>query len=352
LARLRPPVFSYKRRILTEHGGTPDVDPSGLTRRLILSFGNAAKAFDRMNKKDGSAGDDRLARLKRIETVPAFRFPLCLALPAIASVCSLMTGGGAQAQGKLEATYAASLAGIQVGKGRWTIDITEDKFSAVGHGATAGLLRVFASGEGNSSAQGAIINGAPASKSFAATVTFDKKTEDFRMTLESGVVKEATITPPPEHNPERLPLTDAHRQGVSDPVTATLIRVPGNVSTTGPEVCQRTLTVFDGRMRYDLQLAYKRTDQVSTQKGYTGSAVVCAVTFVPIAGYNPNRAGIKYLMGSRDMELTLVPIAGTRVVVPYRVMVPTPIGPGILHAIEFVSVAQPRATAASSKSSQ
>jgi len=41
------------------------------------------------------------------------------------------------------------------------------------------------------------------------------------------------------------------------------------------------------------------------------------------------------------MEMWLAPIAGTRVVAPYRVSVPTPIGVGVLQATEFVSMAQP-----------
>jgi len=41
------------------------------------------------------------------------------------------------------------------------------------------------------------------------------------------------------------------------------------------------------------------------------------------------------------METWLVPIAGTRVMVPYRVSVPTPIGVGALQAIQFISVPQP-----------
>ena len=37
----------------------------------------------------------------------------------------------------------------------------------------------------------------------------------------------------------------------------------------------------------------------------------------------------------------LAPIAGTRIVVPFRVSVPTPIGVGIMQATEFVTASQP-----------
>ena len=186
---------------------------------------------------------------------------------------------------------------------------------------------------------------------FSASVTVDKGTEEFRMTLEGGDVKDLSVAPPPSPNPEHVPLTEVHRRGVMDPMSASLIPVPGKGNLISSEACQRTLAVFDGRMRYDLQLAYKRVDEIRADKGYSGSAVVCAVNFVPLAGHNPNRSAIKYLVNLREMEMWLAPIAGTRVVVPFRLSIPTSIGLGILHATEFVSVAQPvRATAASSKS--
>ena len=74
--------------------------------------------------------------------------------------------------------------------------------------------------------------------------------------------------------------------------------------------------------------------------------MVCAVYFAPIAGHIPDRAALRYLMDLRDIEMWLAPIAGTRVMVPYRVSVPTPIGIGIMQATQFVSVPQPgKATA-------
>ena len=41
------------------------------------------------------------------------------------------------------------------------------------------------------------------------------------------------------------------------------------------------------------------------------------------------------------MEVWLAPIAGTRVLVPFRVAMPTPIGLGVLQATQFVSAALP-----------
>jgi hypothetical protein len=133
-------------------------------------------------------------------------------------------------------------------------------------------------------------------------------------------------------------------------MTASLVRMPGSGDLLAPEACQRTLEVFDGRLRYDMQFAFKRVEKVKAGKGYAGPVVVCAVYFSPVAGYIPSRSSIKYLSKQRDMEVWLAPIAGTRVLVPYRAQGPTPIGEAVLEAFEFVSV--PIATRASSTGSK
>jgi hypothetical protein len=168
------------------------------------------------------------------------------------------------------------------------------------------------------------------------------------MVLAGGNIKEYAIDPPLPPHPERIPVTDADRQGVIDPMTSTLNRVPGTGDPRSPEACNRRVSVFDGRLRYDLHSAYKRIEMVKSEKGYQGPVVVCAVYFKPISGYVPDRPAIKYLIELRDAEVWLAPIAGTRVLVPYRFSLPTPFGVGVLQATQFVSVAHPR-TAASAK---
>jgi hypothetical protein len=266
----------------------------------------------------------------------------------VATVTMALAGAEpAVAQGRLDARYAVTLGGIPIGKGAWVIDIAENQFTAAASGATSGLLRVFASGQGSGASRGFIVGGTPVPASFAASITSDKKTEEIRMTLGSGDVKDFAISPPPPPDPDRVPVTEAHRHGVSDPMTASLVRVPGNGNPVGPLACQRNVSVFDGRIRYNLQFAYKRMERVKAEKGYEGPAVACAVYFVPVAGHIPSRVTVKYLASQRDMEVWLAPVAGTRVLVPFRVSIPTPIG--VMQATQFVSVAQPHAASASSR---
>ncbi len=257
--------------------------------------------------------------------------------------------GTAQAQGKLDARYAVSLAGVPVGRGTWKIDIADDHFSATASGQTAGLLRAFASGHGQSAVRGAIVNGQFLPVAYTSSIFTDKKYDEVRMAISGGVVREFAAEPPALAVPDRVPITEAHRRGVADPMTASLFRVPGTGSLFSPEACPRKLSIFDGRMRYDLHLTFKRIDTVKSEKGYQGNAVMCSVIFSPIAGHVPDRAPIKYLADLREIEVTLAPIAGTRVLAPYRVAVPTPIGLGVMQATQFVSTPQPGRPRAAAK---
>ena len=154
------------------------------------------------------------------------------------------------------------------------------------------------------------------------------------------------VEPPIDSDPERVPITDEHRKGILDPMTASLLRSPGTGNPLSQEACNnRMVSVFDGRMRYDLQLVFKRMEHVKADKGYDGPVLVCAVYFTPIAGFIPSRAAIRYVSKLRDIEVWLAPIAGTRVLVPFRVQGPTPIGRVVMEATEFVS--SPIATRAS-----
>jgi hypothetical protein len=276
--------------------------------------------------------------------------PAKAALRVLGILCAgafllLAPAGQALAQGKLEARYEATLAGIPIGKGAWTIDIAEDQFSAAATGGTSGLLKAFAGGSGAGASQGRVVNGALVATTYSASTTTSKKSEAVHMILSNGTVREYGIEPEPPVDLDRIPVTEAHRRGVYDPMTGSLLRVPGTGELMTPDTCRTGAANFDGRRRYDLKLDFKRMETVKAEKGYQGPVVVCAVYFSPVAGYIPDRAVIKYLAAQRNIEIAFAPVAGTRILVPYRMVIPTPLGTAMLQATQFVTTAAPHAPA-------
>src|ERR1700728_4342849 len=287
--------------------------------------------------------EDRLSviRYRMISLRPVQFPPRLLGGLCAAAWLWLAQPHSALAQGRLDARYEATLAGIPVGKGAWTIDISDDQYTAAASGGTAGLLKAFAGGTGTGASQGRVVNGALVSTNYSASTTTSKKTEAIHMILSGGNVREYGIEPEPPVDPERIPITDAHRRGVFDPMTGSMLRVPGSGDPLSPDACRTGAAIFDGRMRYDLKLAYKRMETVRAEKGYQGPVVVCAGYFSPIAGYIPDRAVIKYLTSQRNIEVAFAPVAGTRILVPFRMVVPTPLGAAMLEATQFITSATP-----------
>ena len=245
------------------------------------------------------------------------------------------------AQGRLDAQYEATLSGIPVGKGSWTIEIGDDTFAAAAQGGTAGLLKAFSGGTGSGASQGRVVGGALVASNYTATTNMSKKSETIRMSLLNGNIREFAIEPEPPVDPDRIPVTDAQKKGVLDPMTGSMLRVPGTAELMSPDSCRTGAGIFDGRMRYDLKLDFKRMETVKADKGYRGPALVCAIYFTPLAGYIPDRPVVKYLAKERNMEIAFVPIAGTRILVPFRLTIPTPFGPAMLEATSFVTTATP-----------
>ena len=244
-------------------------------------------------------------------------------------------------EGRLEAVYTASIAGIPIGRGNWMVEFSDDQYTVAASGATTGIIKFFTGAHGTSAVHGTVHGGQPIPTSYGATITYDRKVDDVRIALTGGNVTDYAVEPPLPPVPDRIPVTDADRRGVFDPMTSMLNRVAGDGDPVVPEACNRKVAVFDGRVRYDLHSEFKRMETVKAERGYAGPAVVCAVYFTPISGYVPNRPAIKYLVELRDAEVWLAPISGTRVLVPFRFSMPTPIGVGLLQATEFVSVTQP-----------
>jgi uncharacterized protein DUF3108 len=272
-----------------------------------------------------------------------------VAVGVISAALAIDSGGVAAAQGRLDAEYTATLAGIPIGRGNWVIEIFEDQFSATASGATTGLLQFFTGARGTSGSRGTVNGGQPVATGYTATINYDRRVDDVRMVLAGGNVKDYSVEPPVRQSPSLVPVSDADRRGVVDPMTAALNRVAGTGDPVSPEACNRKIPVFDGRVRYDLQSEFKRIEMVKAERGYEGPVVVCALYFQPISGYAPDKPAIRYLSALRDAEVWMAPIPGTRVVVPYRFSVPTPIGLGVLQATQFVAVARPPRSAAAAK---
>jgi Protein of unknown function (DUF3108) len=248
-------------------------------------------------------------------------------------------GEHAHAGGNLEASYTISFARIRVGDITATVVMGDSEYAISVRGRAGGIIKLLIDGEGSFTARGSIKDDHLVPTTFTSKIVSSAETSDVTMVLDEGNVKELEAAPLPSR--ELVPVTEANRQGIIDPLTAMLFSTAPTDEGLSRDACRRTLPIFDGRHRYDLKLAFKHTDQVSADKGYAGQVVVCSVRYEPIAGHRASTPLIKYLSEGREMEVALAPIAGTRMLLPFRVSVVSMLANLVIEANRFEATSQP-----------
>ena len=248
-------------------------------------------------------------------------------------------GDHAQAQGNLDASYTISFARIPVGEITATVVFGDSEYAISARARAGGVMKVLSvDGEGSLTTRGTIKDGHPVPTNFTSKIVSNTGTSDVTMVLDEGSVRELAATPPPGQ--DRVPVTAANRQGIVDPLTAVLFSTAAAGETLSQDACRRTLPIFDGHQRYDLKLAFKRMDKVTAEKGYAGPVAVCSVSYEPIAGH-ASIPLVKYLSEGREMEMALAPIAGTRLLAPFRLSVVSMLANLTIEANRFETIMAP-----------
>jgi len=264
--------------------------------------------------------------LRRPAARAARGFVLGVALAALGAF-------GARAE-ILRATYNVSLIGLPIGVAAVNATLTATSYTIAATARLSGLASILSRSRGASTGQGAIVGNHVVPASFATTASNASMTRTIRMSLAANAVTGVDISPPFEDKPDRVPLTEKDTRNIVDPVGAFVIPAPLKGPLVGPASCDRTIPIFDGYTRFDVNLSYVGEREVSA-KGYNGPVAICAVRYVPIAGHRRDRPATKFMADNTDLEVWLAPIDGTRLLMPFRVSARTMIGTTVIEASEF-----------------
>jgi Protein of unknown function (DUF3108) len=266
----------------------------------------------------------------------------CLSLAAVAALtCGL--GGNLPADtayaenslstaSRITAVYRVDLAGFNLGDFRLTTTFRGDDYEMRGEGRLTILEGLVYEWRGVTASAGRVTSAGPEPAMYALSYSDGGKqmTEQLRMTFGDRAVTGVSIVPNKRPAPRTIPVTKEQLEGVLDPMSGAFLSAHSENPNGDLTVCNRTLPVFDGRQRFDLVITPKRAVTVrrTTPTGYGGPAVICGVKFIPIAGYQPDNPGIRLMSQSNEIEVWLVPVRGTDMYVPYRIVLPTPVGYG------------------------
>jgi len=236
-------------------------------------------------------------------------------LRALALFIIVFPAHAAIAQGALNAEYSMTFARLPVGSLTFHASFAGDDYSIAATARAGGVMRMLVEGEISMNTRGAIKAERPVPATFSAKAQSGTVSEQVSMQIEDGAATQLMLDPPALGD---LVVNEVNRQGIVDPLTAMLVPAEAPNNPLAVQACQRTLPIFDGRHRYDLTLAFKRTDYLSSEKGFGGPVLVCAVQYRAIAGHRAETPLVKFFSEAREMEVALAAALGSTMLAPVR----------------------------------
>lgn len=279
---------------------------------------------------DGLAGADVLAADSRADAVRAMTGKILAFCVAGAAA----VGPACASAETLRANYTLSLMGLTIGNAYAAANLDPAAYKIDLSVKLTGLAAMVAKTRGAATASGAIANAAVLPAGYANTTANASETRTVRMGLNGGTVRAVDISPPFFDMEGRVPVTEAHKQAVVDPVSALIMTVPNGQPLVGPTACNRTIPVYDGLVRFNVTLAYAGMKAVQG-KGYSGPVSVCTARYTPVAGYKLDSKSTKFMADNRNMEVWLAPIESSRIVAPWYISIGTMTGTLVIKASEF-----------------
>jgi hypothetical protein len=258
---------------------------------------------------------------------------LCRSFAAalLAGMCAI----GAEAQAEsVYATYNVSIIGLTIGTATASGSFEPQRYRINIGVKLSGLAALVSSAKAAATASGALGRSGVMPAAYANTTANSYETRTVRMAMSGGAVRGLDIAPAVVDPAGRVPVTEANKHNILDPVSALVMSVPAGQPLIGPAACDRTIPVFDGFARYDIRMSCARSHDVQV-KGYSGPVAVCSIRYVPVAGHRPEAKATQFMADNREMEVWLVPIGRAHAVVPLRVSIMTMSGLLLVEGTEF-----------------
>lgn len=238
----------------------------------------------------------------------------------------------------VDATYYATLSGFPIANGTLQFKLDGKNYDARISAQVSGLAALIASRSATGAANGKIEGNRVSPDSYSLSISggnaVNEVAEQF---INNRVVALAATELHLIGWDQRVPLLPQHKQGVVDPFGAFVIPMQANRDIMTPAVCNRTLKIFDGRVRYDLRLVYGTREEIKAQgDSYSGPAIVCAVAYRPIAGQRVLPPEQKKFEENIEFSIWFVPVGSTGVLLPHRILIQTQSGLLVVNAASFV----------------
>ncbi|HVJ78324.1 MAG TPA: DUF3108 domain-containing protein [Hyphomicrobium sp.] len=232
---------------------------------------------------------------------------------------------------EVKARYRLTFNGFEVGSYNFSSHYSGTTYSATGKTKISALFGAF-KWTGTFTGSGSVDGTGPHPAAYKMSYKKGSKVASVTMGFNAGDVKSIALVPNKPPHPDAIKVKPDNLKHVFDPISATL----AISDATGADACNRTIPVFDGKARFDLKLSLKRREAIAEKHptGQPRELLVCRVKYIPIAGHKP-KDFVKPWIDYDHIEIALRAIPSAGIYVPYRVSVPSTIGPAMMTAEEI-----------------
>ena len=232
---------------------------------------------------------------------------------SITAVFALMVLN-AQPAFAVDAVYDVAVAGVGVGKATLSVTPAGKTYTATLTGKYGFL---FYSGSFSMASRGTLAKGKPTPKTYEQSVRGDEDSS-VTISLKAGKVVDVVIVPTPKSPEEegRVLVTEAHRTGVQDPLSA-IVMQSFKAAQSGDAACSGSLPIFAGLSRINVTLV---------PAGERNGDVLCQAKFEPVSGYRPANKNMRRLAASDEIRIAFPATGDAAIRLPSFISVPLKIG--------------------------
>lgn len=243
---------------------------------------------------------------------------------------SSVLAAGRDVPSTVNAVYSISFNGFDIGSFKFNSEVRGSTYSLNGDAELSALLGAF-KWRGVSRSSGKLSKNGLKPADYAFNFNGSSRSGSIKVGFDRSGVTSASIVPPIPVMAGEVPLQRSHLKGALDPLTAVMALTIGS-DKSNP--CGKKLAIFDGKQRFDLQLAYRGTKTIGGFPGQQRSgaqSVICSVRYKPLGGYQLN-SQTRQLASATGIEISMLPVKGGALVVPQEVRIPTSVGSVVLTA--------------------
>lgn len=246
------------------------------------------------------------------------------------STAAFAAGGQGADQGskptsQVQMAMALYVGGVSLGKVDMDAQFRGEDYHVTSNLTTSGIVNAFWQSQIQANSNGKITSGKVQPALYDSFYTGkNAKNQEVSLTYENG---QPRLYANPTYPTRGFEVPPEQQKNTFDPMT-TVVALTAGPRIDAKNPCAITLPVFDGRRRYDIEMAKEDEKDIKMDNGlYKGHVAVCSVKYKQISGFSPGVLKKKQSFPAIHVWMaTLQGSGGHTYTVPLRVWADTEYG--------------------------